>query len=471
MVSFDVVSLFTNVPLTYTIDFVLDQMYPTCKKPCLKLPRAEQYRKCKQNVDFRALLEEATSKTHFIFNNKIYVQLNGVAMGARLASVMADIFMTYLETTLMDKLTQLGVCEWYRYVDDTFVFINKDANVDNILSILNDFHPSIKFTRKIEDNDKLEFLDVQVIRSSEQHWFETTIYRKPTFTGLLTNWNSYVPIQYKKASIVSMVNRALNICSTYTLLETELDEIRKIGLKNDYPLSFIDTIIAIKLSQHRNKINGKLNEPKIGCDKKKMCVELPFIRSSTLELKKKILYLSNKLRPDLDIQFFTKSPPSTQAFFQNKDPIVKHMKSDVVYYIKCNDCTHLYIGKTERQCIRRLYEDGAPKTACQQQQCNHVSDDLNNNNNIQGLRRSSRLKSKTTAATTITDDNNNDNQIAKSSITQHEKETGHHMDWSNFQESLLIKAYEPEPNKTTHSVPLLLFPDGLPRVLLPNPDY
>ncbi|CAF1469943.1 unnamed protein product [Rotaria sordida] len=45
----------------------------------------------------------------------MYVQHNGVAMGAPLAPVIADIFMTYLETTLMDKLTQLGVCEWYRY--------------------------------------------------------------------------------------------------------------------------------------------------------------------------------------------------------------------------------------------------------------------------------------------------------------------------------------------------------------------
>ncbi|CAF1552488.1 unnamed protein product, partial [Rotaria sordida] len=116
LVSFDVASLFTNVPLTYTIDFVLEQMYPTCSKSCLKLPKTKQCRKCKQNVDFRTLLEEATSKTHFTFNNKMYVQHNGVAMGAPLAPVIADIFMSHLETTLMDKLTQSGVCEWYRYV-------------------------------------------------------------------------------------------------------------------------------------------------------------------------------------------------------------------------------------------------------------------------------------------------------------------------------------------------------------------
>ncbi|CAF2881679.1 unnamed protein product, partial [Rotaria sp. Silwood2] len=114
-------------------------------------------------------------------------------------------------------------CEWYRYVDDTSVLINPGANVDNILSILNNFHPFIKFTHKLENNDKLEILDAQLFRSPEQQCFETTIYRKPKFTGLLTNWYSHVPTQYMKASIVSMVNRALIICSTYTLLGVEFN--------------------------------------------------------------------------------------------------------------------------------------------------------------------------------------------------------------------------------------------------------
>ncbi|CAF2979100.1 unnamed protein product [Rotaria sp. Silwood2] len=78
------------------------------------------------------------------------------------------------------------------------------------------------------------------------------------------------------------------------------------------------------------------------------------------------MHLSNQLRPDLDIQFFAKPPLSPQAFFQIKDPTVKHMKSDVAYYIKCNDCENAYIVKTERQCIRRVHEHGTPKTTFQQ---------------------------------------------------------------------------------------------------------
>jgi hypothetical protein len=130
MVSFDVVSLFTNVSLTFTINYILDQMYPASVKACLNIPRSKKCAKCKLRDDFEALLRTATSDTHFTFNNKMYVQHNGVAMGAPLAPVMADIFMVYLETTLMDKLIELGVCEWFRYVDDTFVldFLFKKIN-------------------------------------------------------------------------------------------------------------------------------------------------------------------------------------------------------------------------------------------------------------------------------------------------------------------------------------------------------
>lgn len=115
MALFTVVSLFTNVPLTYTIDFILDQMYPACTKICSNIPRTKQCVDCRRRVDFETLLRTATSDTHFTFNNKMHIQHNGVAMGAPLAPVMADIFMVNLETTLMDKLHELGVCKWYRY--------------------------------------------------------------------------------------------------------------------------------------------------------------------------------------------------------------------------------------------------------------------------------------------------------------------------------------------------------------------
>ena len=84
-------------------------------------------------------------------------------MGAPLASVMADIFMAHLETTLMDELTSIGVCEWHRYVDDTFVRVQPGTN---------GFHPWIKLTYELKANSSLPFLDVRVTRSLERHTFE-----------------------------------------------------------------------------------------------------------------------------------------------------------------------------------------------------------------------------------------------------------------------------------------------------------
>ncbi|CAF3888669.1 unnamed protein product, partial [Rotaria sp. Silwood1] len=57
------------------------------------------------------LLRTASAKTHFTFNNKLDIQHNGVGMGAPLAPIIAEVFMANLETTLMNQLNDVGVCE------------------------------------------------------------------------------------------------------------------------------------------------------------------------------------------------------------------------------------------------------------------------------------------------------------------------------------------------------------------------
>ena len=40
--------------------------------------------------------------------------------------------------------------------------------------------------------NKLSFLDVEIIRKQEK--FTTTIYRKPTFSGVYSNFESFLPL-------------------------------------------------------------------------------------------------------------------------------------------------------------------------------------------------------------------------------------------------------------------------------------
>jgi hypothetical protein len=348
------------------------------------------------------------------------IQQNGVAMGVPLAPVIADIFMAHMETTLMDRLMEIGVCEWHKYVDDTFVLIEPTTNVTDVPHILNNFHPSIKFTYDIETDQSLPFLDVKVTRLSERQTFETTIYRKPTFTGLMTKWNSFVPMSYKKAGIDSMIRRALSICSTYQSLAVEFDEIRRTGRANNYHSSFIDIHIGIGMSKYltMKAKTSSLATPEtttIEPQKKRMYVAIPYIGQTTSSIKNKFTHLSSKLRPDLDIRYFTKPPPSAQSFFQNKDRIEKHMQSNIVYSVNCSNCEQTYVGKTDRQAIRRMKEHGAPINTYKQITTTDRDADENQ------LRRSSRIRDRKTGSAQLPG-KTDDKKAVRSALSKHEKD-------------------------------------------------
>ena len=85
LASYDVTSLFTNIPLQETIGLVINLIFN--HNPNLNITRKE----------LKKLLLFATSQTHFIFNSKFYNQIDGVAMGSPLAPVLANIFMGFHE--------------------------------------------------------------------------------------------------------------------------------------------------------------------------------------------------------------------------------------------------------------------------------------------------------------------------------------------------------------------------------------
>ena len=86
LVSYDVTSLFTNIPLQEIIDIAINLIFNHNRN--LNITRKE----------LKKLFLFATSQTHFIFNSKFYNQIDGVAMGSPLAPVLANIFMGFHES-------------------------------------------------------------------------------------------------------------------------------------------------------------------------------------------------------------------------------------------------------------------------------------------------------------------------------------------------------------------------------------
>ena len=85
LVSFDVSSLFTNIPLNETIELALD--YILSNNPDVNLSRK----------DLKKLFQFPTSETHFYINRDIYEQVGRVFMGSPLAPVLANLIMGHHE--------------------------------------------------------------------------------------------------------------------------------------------------------------------------------------------------------------------------------------------------------------------------------------------------------------------------------------------------------------------------------------
>ena len=125
MVSFDVKFLFTLVPLEHTIDLIT------------KIFEKHEITTVFTKNEMKELLTIST-------RNDIYTQIDGVAIGSPLGSIIAKTFMVELESMLVPKLND-HVNKWRRFVDDTFVYV-KCGSIEYVLSVLNSFHDNIKFT-------------------------------------------------------------------------------------------------------------------------------------------------------------------------------------------------------------------------------------------------------------------------------------------------------------------------------------
>ena len=128
-----------------------------------------------------------------------------------------------------------------RYVDDLFLLFSNEDSLNRFFTNINSVHRNIVFTKEIETNNCLHFLDVLIKKTSTG--FITSTYRKPTHPGLYSKWSSFVPLHRKQNLVNSLLRRAYDIASSYQLLHTEFMNIKRMLSRNGYPNNFLDRCI------------------------------------------------------------------------------------------------------------------------------------------------------------------------------------------------------------------------------------
>ena len=111
--SFDVDSLFSNVPIKKKIDVILTRIY-----------NGHTISRNLKKRSLKNLILDTCIKTAFSFNNIIYKQKDGVSMRSSISPVMANIIMTKLENKVIKPPMNDGTKNFYcRYVDDTLLVV------------------------------------------------------------------------------------------------------------------------------------------------------------------------------------------------------------------------------------------------------------------------------------------------------------------------------------------------------------
>ena len=254
MSSFDVSNLFTNVPLDETINICLDSLYTTGTNAIIGLPR---------NL-FKQFLELSVKNSFFIFNSKLYKQIDGVGMGLPLGPSFANIFMCHHEREWLENCPVAFRPVFYkRYVDDTFVLFKHKNHVPLFLNYINSQHRNIKFTYETENNNSISFLDVKVERSNDG--FVTSVYRKPTFSGQGTSYFSFCSFLFKVNAIKTLIHRAFKISSNYFKMNEEFDFLLRYFRNNGYPSflihSHIKNFLNKVLGDNESSIDSTLQIP------------------------------------------------------------------------------------------------------------------------------------------------------------------------------------------------------------------
>ena len=163
--------------------------------------------------------------------------------------MLAEIVMEDLEKTVFERL-EFVVPFYFRYVDDTLLCVPLDK-LQKVIETFNAYHPRIQFTHEMERNNRISFLDMEIIKLDNGK-IVSNCYRKSKYSGRMLNFILNHPFQNKVAIIKHLVDRA--VCLSHESFHSEnFEVVRKILFFNHNPQDLIEKHIKIRIQQIKSR--------------------------------------------------------------------------------------------------------------------------------------------------------------------------------------------------------------------------
>ena len=146
---------------------------------------------------------------------------------------------------------------------------------------MNTKHPNIKLTFENEHNNFVSFLNVKICR--ENNKLTTSVYRKPTFNGVFTNFKFFIPTVYNCGLVYTLLDRSFNITFSYEKFHNETNALKQILKLNRYPTQFIDR--CIKQFLQKLYVAMTIHDT---VNKKQLLIVLPFLSALSFLVRKRL---------------------------------------------------------------------------------------------------------------------------------------------------------------------------------------
>ena len=184
LASFDITNMYTNIPTNELANIILNLRNNNYVDPTIR-------------SEILHLCVTILQQNYFKFEDSFYIQNTGPAMGAPTSSILSEMYLQFLENTVLSNiLIRHDILGYFRYVDDILVIYRENhTDIHEVLNLFNNATSTLQFTIEQENNTSMNFLDVT------NNGLNFRVYRKPTATDRIIPRNCNHPPEHKQSAV------------------------------------------------------------------------------------------------------------------------------------------------------------------------------------------------------------------------------------------------------------------------------